>query len=343
MALYNSIIMTLKKFCIYKIAILLFYIFTPMVTFAQIGMAKEKYAIELNNRSLLVQLRSDNKDILKDLKKKPEEIKKYRQRYADANEALQKFVKKYWTINPVKDFLDEDEIEFVTSSKNDAKKYAILKVEYDWGGLHHTMNTVEYIGGYVFSVYLAERNNPILKVMVPTDRMWEVDYKFVFHNMQKYLTASSLGKELKDESLWNIEGNMMKMDSIICVVPRDAVDIDEDRAEKLYGHPIEFLSMEAFESLLENDTKRVLYPTIIFHNYTNLWMYALVDSRSMDIVSLVPYETSNGNPFHYRGYKKPKSAYSISDSYIAEQLTLGVGFFSFISDRRAVKTNYHPY
>ncbi|MTI20751.1 hypothetical protein E1176_06940 [Fulvivirga sp. RKSG066] len=320
---------------------LIILILNPLSGSAQFDMPKQKHAQEFLNRELLVELREPREDILKEFKKSPESRDLYLKNLEIANKSIKEFAAKYWQLHTDIKFMTTQEIDELLVTKENAEKYAILKADISYGGRRHTVNTIVYIEGYVFRALLPDQNKWLFKIMLPNDSMDEIDYRFVFHNMQKYISAAAEGKDKRDESLWNISENIAQLEETTLVVAEETLKIEADEARSLYKFPIEILPVEKYFEKLRSEDGKLAYTTMIMHNTKNIWMYVTVDLSSMNILSLM---TVNGglNSFSIGTVIGDRSMGGRYVDLISFKKGIGLdkNYFKYTGSKMALKMNY---
>ena len=247
---------------------------------------KSEDAKALEKRKLIVQLIPASEDSMRRYRKNPDLQEDYLERIDKANEILRESMGKYWAFHSSPIFKELNELENFFADK-DAIEYAIL--EADFGSDVRPDPSIKHIiGGFQINIYFAEKRKPIFTAMTLPLFINEFMYEFLLTNSQKYLEAITQGIDYKDESLWSMERNMKALEENTLLIPQNATKIDESEAKEIYNLPLSYVSDEEFVSSLRNKKTGVLVPLVIFHMKKNIWMYAITEPATMDIVSLTP-------------------------------------------------------
>jgi hypothetical protein len=251
---------------------------------------------------MLVELHDVDEEVLKDLNE--EEKLEYRKSVTSANEIRTAAFRKYWKIGQELIFIERSKAEALLKSKN----YTVF------GGYRFEPTSAKSINpqsnntpqstsdapttAKEYGIYLTTsdggvRNIPEVRVVMSYEIETEMDYKFVLLNLQKYLIAESEGKKYGDASLYDKEKNIVTLQEKTLWFDKDMLDtVKYSFAEALadYKHPgkLKFCTGAEIYKALEEENSSAMFINYLYNESKTLWMYAIIDAATMNVVALQP-------------------------------------------------------
>ncbi|MCT4647096.1 MAG: hypothetical protein N4A74_19060 [Carboxylicivirga sp.] len=250
---------------------------------AQFFVPKQKDALKLEGRKLIVRLEEPDYKLLRKYKKKPKELERYKNEVALRNDILKKSVEKYWNLQKQ----IENQVNYDADDKAKAdkrKQYAVLYTEFGEETMR-TTKTIKKFPCFRVALRLSEDKYPLFSVSLPSSILSELDYKFIFHQFDKYIAAGIKGAKTK--SLWDVEKNLNTLSSTKLIMPKSVTELTLDEVKEEYPHDIEMLNnIDDVEAMALSDD-HVLYITSVWSEIRTSYMLTVVDSKTMDIVALL--------------------------------------------------------
>ena len=269
--------------------------------YAQFEVPKQKDAISLKSRTLLVKLKSVDDDYIKrNFKKDPEGGEDYRKRAEAFNETLKQYISKYWKLNTTIEFKTFEEINALL--KQDEDKYAVLRFGYTTKIIRSTMNREMEV--YSCGVTLGDKDKEMFSVSFPNSQISEADLIFIIHQFNKYVEAGVKDLSDRDTSLYNPEKNLGILEKKTLYMTKESLALEESEIKTSYPYPYKLVASGDIEDAVKKGDENVAYPSVIWSDRKVNYVYVLIDAATSDVLSVAGM---GGFEFAFVGKDEAKS------------------------------------
>lgn len=319
----------------------------------------EKDSKEALSRPLHISLFDAKENVLKDLNE--EEKAEYRKIVAEANELRINAFRKYWTTGQELIFVEESKLAEIIASQ----PITLFRgSQYQASSAMSTSDAKTQPMRYgIYTAKLDKKKSvayfPEVRMVVQNELETEMDYKFVLHNLQKFIVAESAGKKFNDESLYDKPKNIATLSTKELWFDKDMLDtVGYSRTEALaeYEHPgkLKFCTGEEIYLAQEQANPTAMFLTYLLSDLHDYWVYAIVDAATMDILAIQPpgrvhfvvgartdYNDINNAEKFRKGMGPYRRAVKPSVIWQARiKLQLGKRDFKYLASAATVKMNY---
>jgi hypothetical protein len=282
-----------------KALFFLLFVFVAHSAMAQFKVPKQKNALKVNDRILLVRISyvSDEK-FKKWYKDDQERIKRHKARIDGYNNMVKEMMPKYWKSNKDIRFMTQEEINPLM--KKDEDKYAVFYQRTATRTVHGNHDTEYDVVEY--ALCLGDDDDAVFAVAYPDDRSSAVDMRFVIHQFNKYIEAGCKDLSDKDTSLYDVDKNVEVLKNKTLLLPEYELKIEKSEIKDAYPYRYKVIETPAeIETAVENSDPSIIYPSFIWSERKNFYMFILVDAATHDIVSItgtggVFVSVTGGNP-----------------------------------------------
>ena len=218
-----------------------------------------------------------------------EEIADYKAYISDYNELVKLSFKKYWKAHSQPLFKTPQEINVLVKEGGD--KYAVFTyVPFESSNVKCASDADN--NPYKYSIYLTKKGKMLLYSAVSfsvAKAETEMEFKFLLRNMNKYLLATAEGKEYRDTSLYDMDKNLQILKQKTLLFDEAMLNMEKvtkEQAAKTYRYKLEFSSPDEIYKAIEREDSTVLFLSYIFNNSHGLWVYAIIDPSTMNVICM---------------------------------------------------------
>ncbi|MFL5729001.1 MAG: hypothetical protein ACJ75J_05880 [Cytophagaceae bacterium] len=313
-----------------------------------------KDAASILNRTLLVKIYEvDEKAIAAWTN---EEKQEYRKWVEDNNELVKTSFEKYWGLHKTPQFKSALAIDKAVEAEPD--KYAVFTyLPFVEGSF--TTDPGANVSPYAYKLMLPNKGKLVtstISLSTGNKAETEMEFKFILLNMGKYLNACAGGKSHRDTSLYNAKKNYQILTAKTLLFDEEMLNVQrlsKEDAKKMYPHKMSYSNAEDIYKAVEKADSSILYMTYVFNASYNVWMYAIVDPSTMNVIAMqAPNRVHFGLGKQYesnmsaqsKAAKFGGSPYSYKQPYIIwksrPRIELDERDFQYLGSKITVDRNY---
>ena len=242
-------------------------LFVMLITSSSLFAGQKSIALELKNRTLIVQKLVEKPEVVKYLKKKkPELLTVYSKNIQESNTLLRKSVGKYWKFNTTVIYKTKEEIAAMKvleskKKKKERKNYAVMSLEffsekYKTREESAVITDVRYNNGDASYLFVRFWEGEEI-VYMSSPRLIPHEADFVF--MVRYLNHNVTGMEFnKDQTDLCKENGPQVRDKVLLVTQNQISKLKEKDLIKLYRYPYKVVDQSVIDkAIVSADPKYV--------------------------------------------------------------------------------------
>ncbi len=284
--------------------------------FGQFSIPIQPWANDVENRTLVVQLKEeDPKEVEKLQKKGLEEVEQYKNSVKEFNQRIQNLIPLYWPFKTKIEFKSKADVDLLNKTKDE--HHMILRCRWaeeikQNGRTYYKYNVYTMLlyfpeyGNSIFDYNSIDNNDGdrspflrrgqyIFKISMPDYFINKRDVKFAMQQFKEYIErAKTEGwpKKMSSQGFKIAECNTEKAKSLTkktLLIPEEILTVDPKNVEQTYKASFQVVSFAKTDSLLTYDSKgEYAYYQIVWSDQLRNWTLVILDNLTGEILAENP-------------------------------------------------------